>query len=319
MDLLKSFLYLDEYKMYSVLSQIFKGLPESIPESIIERSHKGGEKCKEEKDLLAGGILLGEIIRQRPGIDEGTFLHDYSYTLFEKYLTDERRVFVVNNTITDEAIAGLRNAGFVRITGNVQFNDFSKIAGLLKDHKKMAEAIGYLGTIEARRQAEQAIQDRLSQEKDLRKRTILKEQLGEIMNEWPDLGLDKRFVETLLHLMEAEQQDGFEVRMPIPKQGAPGTIDFSALMNRKLLREREDVLVSKYSRYTQKSLTVFGVVTQHPGSGFLPPTVVREDQSLNIKNIMVNVIGALAQMENTFIGKLDNEVIVDPIAIYMEF
>lgn len=77
---MNSFLYLDEYKMYSISAQIFGGLIESIVE------FSGSEKIDKEsqKGPFSSGRLMADIASEQAGRQERKFLQDYAYTIFEK-------------------------------------------------------------------------------------------------------------------------------------------------------------------------------------------------------------------------------------------
>ena len=79
MKSIKSFLYLDEYKMYSISSQLFEGLTEYVI-----HSKKGeSESTESQKGPIASGKILAEIISSGQEELSKKFLHDYSYTLFK--------------------------------------------------------------------------------------------------------------------------------------------------------------------------------------------------------------------------------------------
>ena len=75
MDAIKSFVYLDEYKMYSLSSQIFKGLIESLTSYSSDTKERG----EVNNDVVEN--LVAERTTQ-----ERKYLHDYSYIRFESAL-----------------------------------------------------------------------------------------------------------------------------------------------------------------------------------------------------------------------------------------
>lgn len=94
-----------------------------------------------------------------------------------------------------------------------------------------------------------------------------------------------------------------------------GTI-YSANLNRKFLRENEDLIIRKYSRKTEIDFTLFGIVTQHKRKKTESKEPPKEFS--NLKEAMMNLVSSLCHVESTFSGRLDNEVIIDPIALYTE-
>ena len=63
MQAIKSFIYLDEYKMYSISSQIFEGVTESL------MSYKGSttEKEEEQKGPIGSGQIMADILKSESG------------------------------------------------------------------------------------------------------------------------------------------------------------------------------------------------------------------------------------------------------------
>ena len=82
---LRSFIYLDNYKMYSISSQLFEGLTEYIVKS---ETHNIKEE-ENQKGPYGRGKILAEIIENNSNTTEKKFLHDYSYNLFEDTLLRE--------------------------------------------------------------------------------------------------------------------------------------------------------------------------------------------------------------------------------------
>lgn len=66
MQKIKSFIYLDEYKMYSISSQIFEGITESL------MSYQGAttEKEEEQKGPIASGRVMADILKSESGTQE---------------------------------------------------------------------------------------------------------------------------------------------------------------------------------------------------------------------------------------------------------
>ena len=82
------------------------------------------------------------------------------------------------------------------------------------------------------------------------------------------------------------------------------------------MRENEDLLVKKYSRKTEKEIVVFGLISQ-AFSGSKPEMDDKKDYP-NMKAALMNLVDHLTNMEGSISGKQDNEVVIDPIAVYVE-
>jgi hypothetical protein len=91
MKSIKSFIYLDEIKMYSVSSQLFEGLTDQIINYKLDRKSEE----EEQKGPFSSGRKLADIIIKEGGTKEIKFLHDYSYTLFEDELIKYNKVLQI--------------------------------------------------------------------------------------------------------------------------------------------------------------------------------------------------------------------------------
>ena len=126
---------------------------------------------------------------------------------------------------------------------------------------------------------------------------------------------DPKLLEYLVKILEYGFQDQFNLQINILQHV------FTANLKRDCLRESEQLLVNKYSRIAEKEFTLFGMVTQ---SNFLTQMKNEETNKNNdndrksIKEALIILIEGLAGVETAFIGRLTNEIIIDPIAVYRE-
>jgi len=125
------------------------------------------------------------------------------------------------------------------------------------------------------------------------------------------LQLDQEFIEDLSLVLNYGFQDQLEVQMKVAN-----TI-ISANLNREFLRENEDLVIRKYSRKTEVNFTLFGIITQHINHEIENDEVLDNDEE-NMKVALMNMVSSLSDLESTFTGRLDNEIIIDPIALYTE-
>ncbi|MEM6501396.1 MAG: hypothetical protein AAF685_06120, partial [Cyanobacteria bacterium P01_C01_bin.89] len=91
----------------------------------------------------------------------------------------------------------------------------------------------------------------------------------------------------------------------------------SASLNRVNLRDSESALISKYSRFSEREFCIFGTITQGKNSA-TPKLPESQNQSEALKCAIAQMTIQLSELENKFCGRLGNEIIVDPIAIYRE-
>ena len=115
MGCIKSFVYLDEYKMYSISSQLFEGLTEYV------LSGKKSEyaKSEEQKGKILSGNLMGEILVKEQSSTEKKYLHDYAYNLFENKLSEMGVLYTVpqNVTLTLNPQLHSRSATYIKRNG----------------------------------------------------------------------------------------------------------------------------------------------------------------------------------------------------------
>lgn len=81
------------------------------------------------------------------------------------------------------------------------------------------------------------------------------------------------------------------------------------------MREDERLLSRKYSRHTQVEFVLFGLVTRRSKTESLS---IRDLDDVSIKEAIMNLVGLITNVEASFNSGLENEVIIDPIAVYTE-
>lgn len=284
--MIKNFIYLDEYKMYSLSSQIFEG----ITEYLVSTDYKEEKNSDTQKGSVVSGRLLADIIKDGSQTEEKKYLHDYSYTLFEKYLIENNKVADINSLNADSDIVEiLSSASFIKIKGKATFNDIESVQQTLKDFNKIGKALAHM----------QIFKDKSFQYKNLNQ--FAKE---------AGLQQDQNFLDNLNVLLEF----GFSKQLEI--QIHHNNNLFSTNLKREYLKEKEDLLVKRYSRETEKEFVIFGIVTQCQAK--ISKQLDKNKQFDNPKEAIMNMVSFLTQLESGFTGKLPNEIIIDPIAIYTE-
>lgn len=81
-----------------------------------------------------------------------------------------------------------------------------------------------------------------------------------------------------------------------------------------MFQRKGNVLVSKYSRITEKEFTVIGIVTQAGN----PKPEIPELHGVDMKTAAQGMNETIANLEMQFNGRSENECIIDPIAIFTE-
>ena len=316
MQAIKSFLYLDEYKMYSISSQLFEGLTE------FSMDYHGTTNEEEERQSgpIGSGRVMANILKSESRSEEKRYLHDYSYTLFERYLDEQEKVQVISAENVRETIKCVEHLAFVKVRASAIFNDMNMLKGTIEGFNALGEALAYITNFEELSAARQQLATLEESTSDRNKKTLLRQKLkalGNIENLATSKGLrqDPKFLERLAFLLDFGFRDQFEVRMVTEPYA------FSANLKREYLREDEHLLVRKYSRVPEKMFVLFGTIAQNPKK---PDEEGSENEDVelaapeHIKEAVMRIVEALSDMEQSFSGKLENEIIIDPIALYRE-
>ena len=135
--MIKNFIYLDEYKMYSLSSQIFEG----VTEYLVNSSYTEEGEEDSQKGILGSGRLLADIMKKGNISEEKKFLHDYSYTVFEKHLIENDKVLNINEIDKENLFDLLDTKSFVKITGKIIFNDTGHMSKMIKEFNTMGTAM----------------------------------------------------------------------------------------------------------------------------------------------------------------------------------
>ena len=125
------------------------------------------------------------------------------------------------------------------------------------------------------------------------------------------LNVNEKFAENLVKLYDFGYKDMFAVHIPYQL----GNIVFASILNREYLKENENSLIAKYSRRTEVEFTIVGLLTQCGGETAL---IDSDDPEGSMKQASLNFTSIISNLEDTFNGRLGNEYIIDPIAIYRE-
>ena len=116
---------------------------------------------------------------------------------------------------------------------------------------------------------------------------------------------------TLKNIVLYGYKNNLEILLP-----APNNILFSSVLNRDFLKENIDSLIYKYSRKSEVEFTIIGTITQIGNSRANLDDVHGEGNAFKSANR--NILNILAKLEDSFTSRLENECIIDPIAIYRE-
>ncbi|WP_286901885.1 DUF6414 family protein [Vreelandella sedimenti] len=311
--MIKSFIYLDVHKMYSLSSQIFEG----ITEYVLNESSTDNKETESQKGPVGSGKILADVIKNSSKSTEKKFLNDYSFTVFEDYLSKEGKILDLSGPSFDieEVKESIKDFSFVKVKSRAIFNDVDKITELFTEFNTIGEALAHMGAYEEIRSLKAQIEELKSHTNNRNEKSRLEteyKRLTNISKLAKDRGLyqDPKFMSDLALLTKYGFSDQFEI------QQAGGDMVFTSCLKREFLREKEDLLVKKYSRKTEKEVVVFGVISQ--AFSAFEPNIDKKPDYRNMKTGLMSIVEHLTNIENSISGKQENEIVIDPIAAYFE-
>tara|TARA_R110001592_G_scaffold363036_1_gene679425 strand:+ start:37732 stop:38670 length:939 start_codon:yes stop_codon:yes gene_type:complete len=311
--MIKSFIYLDSEKMYSLSSQIFEG----ITEYVLNESNAENQEQESQKGPVGSGKVLADVIKNSSKSTEKKFLHDYAFTVFQRHLEDEGRILDLSGPSLklEEVKASIGQFSFIKVRAKAVFNDVDKITELFTEFNTIGEALAHMKAYETIEKTRAQIEELKSQTKDRNQKSRLEAELKRLTNVSQlakDGGLyqDPKLMRDLTLLIKYGFSDQFEI------QQSSGELVFTSCLKKEFLREKEELLVKKYSRKTEKELIVFGVISQAFSAA--EPDLSGHENYSNLKAALMTIVEHLTNIENSISGKQENEIVIDPIAAYFQ-
>ena len=306
--MIRSILYLDEPKFASLSSQVLEGLTEYL---LTERSATS-DSGTSQKGPIASGRVLADALRQVSTSVERRVLHDHAFSLFEQRLLETGQLTDVNAT---KPTLPSPAPSLVRVSAPATFIDAQKLHTLLNTFNRIGEALACVTNHEAITTALAALEKAKEQIRDKAKLAELTRQTRAMVDvvalaKKQGMYQDPKFLEDLGLLTDFAFAKQIELHQTV------GALLFSSPLTRDWLREPEGMLVRKYSRQTEKALVVVGLVTQSLDAvpAAAPPEGVKPS---NMKAATINMLNHIAALESTLSGRSDNEVVIDPVAVYV--
>ena len=307
---IKSFIYLDNDKMYSISSQLFEGLTEYI----LKDSKVTTTEDDQQKMHTFSGSIMRELFQHEKGSSEKRYFHDYAYSLFEKELTERGLLSTIEDCVD---LGDMTGKQFVKVSGKAYFNDYKALKETFGRFNEIGTALGYIQCYgpmgEALTKIDEVtkqINDRNQKAKVSQKKNAIDSVFKRYLQE-QGLNVNEKFAENLVKLYDFGFKDMFTVHIPYRFSN----IVFASILNREFLKENEESLIAKYSRRTEVEFSIVGLLTQCGGEKAMIDSDAPEE---SIKKASLNFTSIISNLEDTFNGRLGNEYIIDPIAIYRE-
>lgn len=165
-------------------------------------------------------------------------------------------------------------------------------------------------------------EEKLKDLTDRNKKAVLKQQIksvASIRNLAKEKGLyqDETFLKHLSYLLTYMMKDDFEVQLSLANSDGK-SVFFNSPLARESLREPCDAIIRKYSRQCEEPLTLLGMITQGRKSKDLGTTSDEKGTPENFRQVLLTLVNATATIEETFFARLENEYLIDPIALFRQ-
>lgn len=310
---MKSFVYLDEYKMYSLSSQLLEG----VTDYVIKESKRSDSDVEEQDGPRNSGQKLAEIIETTSAHVEKKFLHDYAYVLFEDKLKESGRVISVASESTfSEVVEDPAGRKFIRLKAKASFLDTIEILNSLETLVDMQDSISIVAANDDR---EQLLVDMFGLPDNSSRKAKLANYKAELDRlSKSQVPKEKSANDRLQYKhMASVLEHGFKRRFDLSMDMADCRVN--ADLKRECLKESEDFVFKTYSRMAQVELVLLGMITQC--RAYDEATEEDEVQPLGggpMSEIIRNTTMALQGLEAHFHRPPVNQIIVHPIALYLE-
>ena len=317
MTKIKNFIYLDDYKMYSMSSQVFGGVVHS--KSSYEDVTKGASQN-------TGGLEHSDLHEENPIIEHGfgnvkhKHIHDYAYIDFENRLRKDEKIISLSTEEIDTSITQLNNDKFVEIRGKAALIDMNTLRFTVGNFNEISKSLTNVVNFSAIALIKQQMEEQIEATNDRNEKARLKQSMKVRINEERAKNpvtnlLDKDYIKDLEAVLKYGFSDQFVIQIPI------GSYIFSAECDPEDLREKKDLLIRRFSRFPETEFVIVGTISQsiNQTSNVVDDSLTTQtEEPSNMKRTIMNLIQHLSEVESSFTGRLQNEVIIDPIAVYWE-
>ena len=285
---IRDFIYLDKERMYSLYSQVFKGISDNIlteTKSGTSTVNLATRKISSKQATLSGEETFKEI--------ENKIMYDNLYTKLEEKL--EKIIKVVNNEYDLSQINELNNSFIVKVIGIPYVNDYNRLDEFMTKFNKLGLVI-----------AKSIYRDLEESEK---KKTNAKK-----IQESEELSNDEELLKDLKFVSEFFNKNSLEVIM-VPEIPESNLL-FKGTLQRESLKIEEERLRLLYSNEPNVNWTMVGQLTYIENKNKRNLSIKGET---SIFDSFLNVIMTSNQIEKDFTeSRIFNKFHIAPIAIYVE-
>lgn len=299
--MIRDILYLDTERLYSLSSQLFEG----VTESVVRRASEASDKSTQQEGPRDSGRLLADIMSNEQMTEWRGVLHDHALTLFEAELRKRSALLDLRTAPKDEPLEEqLRTRDLVLVVGRARLIDYMALDELVKKFNKLAGSLAYV--MSSYNGSSVTLRSKAQQSKKPGDQDRVLEAIAKEMN----LGQDQVLLDSLRFLLQHGFADYVELRV-----AADDGWVFTVPLSERWMRQSRQGLVKRSSRFPQFDICVLGLVSQ------VGPSQVDfavEDKPESPRRGFDGLLVAMERMDETMMPRDLNEVVVDPIAVYRQ-
>ncbi len=299
--IIRDFVYLDHERLRSILSQVEEGVVTDVEQSMGREKRAGSDVEGGIPSLLKikgeGSMLWTE------SRSETRTLHDYVYSVLESTLVEKRLLRdlrQVSSADASTAWLGLKPGNLVLARGRVVINDWQRMRAILKDYKRLAEAIRYLAELSVVQPTDHAAKIARKAERD---RQTVELQATDRAQREMSLVFDSLYTGRGLVLKMLPWPAMTQYRLVAP-------------LDQQLLRESVDYITYKHTTCPQHDWQMLGIVAAVPSQD-AKPLEVNGAKGPEMETALDNLFSAMRGFEFLGVSVAYPEIALTPISVYL--
>ncbi len=223
---LRDFIYIDKERMYSLYSQLFEGVVESLVESVSYSNEEAKKDKKLEETIIDASVKVQNVV-----------LFDHIYNTLEAKLQPQIQIIDSQTSYED-----IKPNSIVKITGHVVIEDYEHLSYLMQNFNEIGIALATLTLT--------------SQAPD--KKMISKNTIDQYAKE-NGLAMDKKLCESIVKVIENLHGNSMEITIELEDDAFD--VGFKALLEEQYLRLSTNNIRSLYGYKPCIKWTLVGEVT----------------------------------------------------------
>ena len=222
---LRDFIYIDKNRMYSLYSQLFEGVVESLVRSVSYSNEEQKTERKLEETIIDASVKVQNVV-----------LFDHIYNTLEEKMK-HHLLIVDENTKREDIIP----ASIIKVSGYVTIEDYEHLSYLMENFNDFGLAIA---TIQLRSNDEHSKKTNNSIEQYAKSNGLY---------------LDKKFTASIVKIIENFHGDSMEILIETGNENLD--VGFKAFLEQDYLRLSPNTLRSLYGRKPCMKWTLVGEIT----------------------------------------------------------